>query len=53
MLKYGATKVDAEFIIAQISSQCKLATLRSENRKIQTNKQTNKQTCSRSGVKIY
>jgi hypothetical protein len=32
--KYRATKVAGESLIAQINSQCKLATLRCENRKI-------------------
>jgi hypothetical protein len=34
MSQYGATKGAAESQIAQINSQCKLASLRLENRKI-------------------
>jgi hypothetical protein len=37
--KYGATKVAVESLIAQINSQCKIATVRLENRKIRYDKE--------------
>jgi hypothetical protein len=36
MSKYRVTKVAAQCLIAQINSQCKLATLRRENQKFET-----------------
>jgi hypothetical protein len=52
MSQYGATKVAAESLRAQINLQCKLAMLRRENLKIQYENKIfkSKQTWSRKGA---